>query len=253
MKLFYHLFILLLFFLWGCSGSIDTANLSAEEKLANAIKLYEDEDYEEAVNEFQAILLQYPGNEVIDDAQYYLAKCRFARGEYILAAYEFSKLIKTMPASPFLSESQFMLGESYFELSPNYSLDQRYTKKAIEEYQAFIDFFPLDKKVAEAEQKIHDLNEKLAEKEFNSARIYEKMEYSNAAIFYYNQVLEKFHDSKFAPLASYRKILLLISKGKNTEALKEINNFLVKYPMDINYPEVENLRVTLESNLSASK
>ena len=67
---------------------------------------------------------------------------RFQRGEYILAAFEFSKLMKNMPASEFVPISQFMISECYYELSPNYTLEQKYTKKAIEEYQAFIDFFP---------------------------------------------------------------------------------------------------------------
>ena len=82
---------------------------------------------------------------------------RFKRGELILAAFEFSKLIKNMPVSEFVPQAQFMLAESYYELSPNYTLDQKYTKKAIEEYQAFLDFFPANPSVPEAEKKIREL------------------------------------------------------------------------------------------------
>ena len=90
------IFISILLIGWGCSGSIDTVNLSPEERLQYAIKLYEEEDDEEAVKEFEAILLQYSGSSIVDDAQYYLAQTRFLREEYIIAAYEFSKLIKNM-------------------------------------------------------------------------------------------------------------------------------------------------------------
>ena len=138
----------LIFTLWGCSSSINTVDFEPEERLQYAISLYNDEDYVEASTEFEALLLQYPGSVIVDDAQYYLGMCRFERGEYIIAAYEFSKLIKNMPASDFVSNAQFMLAETYYELSPNYNLDQKYTKKAIEEFQAFIDFFPLNEKVA---------------------------------------------------------------------------------------------------------
>src|SRR5690606_16732392 len=154
--------ILLLFFItvifFGCSSSLDTVNFSAEEKLNYAMKLYEEEDYETAVNEFQAIVLQYPGNPVVDDAQFYLGMTRFQREEFILAAYEFSKLVNNMPSSEFVSRGQFMLAECYYQLSPHFSLDQKYTKKAIEEFQVFIDFFPSNEKVAEAETKINELN-----------------------------------------------------------------------------------------------
>ncbi|MFN3873524.1 MAG: outer membrane protein assembly factor BamD [Ignavibacterium sp.] len=238
--------------LTACSGSIDTTNLSAEERLAYSIKLYENEDYEDAAKEFEALLLQFPGSAVSDDAQYYLGMTRYKRGEYIIGAYEFSKLIKGMPTSEFVPQAQFMLAECYYQLSPDYSLDQKYTKKAIEEFQAFIDFFPLDSKVAEAEKKINELNDKLARKEFDTARIYEKLEYTKAALKYYDNVMEIYHDTKFAPLAHYNKINLLLSKNRNQEALDAANSFLAKYPNDSNFSSVEKIKASLENKISAS-
>jgi TolA-binding protein len=71
-------------FLFACSSTLDTSNMTPEDRLAYAIKLYQEEDYEEAVKEFDAIILQYPGSSISDDAQYYLAMTRFQREEYIL-------------------------------------------------------------------------------------------------------------------------------------------------------------------------
>jgi outer membrane protein assembly factor BamD len=226
--------------------------MGPEERLQYAISLYEDEDYQEASVEFEALLLQYPGSVIVDDAQYYLGLCKFERGEYILAAYEFSKMIKNMPASDFVSLSQFMLAETYYELSPDFNLDQRYTKKAIEEYQAFIDFFPLNEKVSEAEQKIIELNEKLAKKDYGIAIIYEKMDYYNAAIKYFNDVIETYHDTEFAPRAMYRKIQLLMDREREDEALAEMRKFVKQYPDDDNYNTIEELKNSLESKLRGS-
>ena len=127
------LIISLSIFVWGCGSSVDTSNYTADQRLSYAKKLYNDENYLDAVSEFQSIILQYPGNPVVDEAQYYLGESRYQRGEYIIGAYEFSKLIKTMPASKFVPKAQFMLAECYYQLSPDYRLDQKYTKKAIEE------------------------------------------------------------------------------------------------------------------------
>jgi outer membrane protein assembly factor BamD len=250
-----HFVVIILFagFYWGCSSSVDTVNFSAEEKLAYAIKLYEEEDYEAAVNEFQAIVLQYPGNPVVDDAQYHLGMTRFQRGEYLLSAYEFSKLVKNMPASEFVPQGQFMLAECYYQLSPHYSLDQNYTEKSIEEFQAFIDFFPTNEKVAEAEQKINELNEKLARKAFENAMIYEKMEYYTAALIYYNNVLEVYHDTPYAPTAMYNKIKILMDREQNKEALSEISKFIQRYPGDIRLQEIQELKASLENKLSAAR
>jgi outer membrane protein assembly factor BamD len=249
----YLFLILTAFYLWGCSSSLETTNLTPQERLAYAIRLFDDEDYEEAINEFQTIILQYPGNAVVDDAQFYLAETRYKRGEYIIAAYEYSNLIKNMPASEFIPKAQFMLAECYYEVSPNFTLDQRYTKKAIEEYQAFIDFFPTNEKVPEAEKKISELNDKLAHKEFEIANIYKRMEYYTAAIRYYDNVLDIYHDSRYAATAMYYKILLLIERNRDSEALAEISKFLQRYPDNSNVNEIQELKLSLENKLSAAQ
>ncbi len=244
--------LFLTLFLFACSSTLDTANMTPEERLAYAIKLYEEEDSEEAVKEFEAIILQYPGSSIIDDAQYYLAMTRFQREEFILAAYQFSKLIKGMPSSEFLADAQYMLANCYYELSPDFTLDQQYSKKAIEEYQVFIDFFPLNPKVAEAEIRIKELNDKLARKEFDAARIYSKMEYYTAAFKYYDAVMEIYHDTQYAPLALYNKINLLIERDREAEALSESLKFLQKYPQHENYSDVEKIKNSLETKFSVN-
>lgn len=228
MKLF--LAILAVVLIVGCSGGIDTTLLTPDEHFNYALALFQKEDYQDAQLEFQSILLQYPGSAVNDDAQYYLGLTYFRRGQYLLAAYEFSKLIRDIPASEFVPDAQYMLAESYYQLSPPFPLDQSYSRKAIEEFQAFIDYFPLSPKVAEAEQKIKEMNDKLAEKLFNNALIYEKMSYYKAAIKYYGDVYEIYHDTRFGPLALLKKIQLEISRDEIASAKRDINKFLAQYP-----------------------
>lgn len=230
-----------IFSLYGCSSSIDTASMSVEERYNYCFSLFEEKDYEKAVLEFEAFLIQYPGSVYSDKAQYYLALSRFRRKEFLLAAYEFSRLIKSYPSSDFVAESQYLLAESYYNLSPSHHLDQKYTKKAIEEYQAFLDFFPSNPKAEEAEKKIKELNEKLALKEFSNAELYEKMEFYNAAIFYYTKVEETYFDTKYAPMALYRKIKLLEQKNRKEEALRSAEIFIERYPNDSNINEIKKI------------
>ena len=246
------LLLLLVIAVWRCSSSINTTDFGPEDRLNYAISLYENEDYEEALNEFQSLLLQYPGSVIVDDTQYYLGMTRYQRGEYIVAAYEFSKLIRNMPASEFVSEAQYMLADSYYQLSPDFNLDQQYTKKAIEELQAFIDFFPLNEKVAEAENKINELNEKLAKKEYNIAVIYGKLEYYSASIKYLNNVIDTYHDTPYAAMASYNKILLLMERDREDEAFAEMKKFLLLYPDDENFAEVEEMKNSLDAKLKGN-
>ena len=244
-KISYSAGIVLIVLFAGCSSLQDTSSFTAEEHYNYALKLYNEEDYEPALQEFQNFLLQYPGSTFNDDAQYYLGMTYFKREQYLLGAYEFSKLIKNIAASPYVPDAQFMLAESYYLLSPSYQLDQAYTKKAIEEFQAFIDFFPSNPKVEEAERKIKELNEKLAEKDYMAAYIYEKMEYEKAAIKYYGQVADTYHDTKYGPLALYNKIMLEERKSMKGEALGDIAVFLTRYPQDSNSKQLQELETQL--------
>ena len=155
-----------------------------------------------------------------------------------------------MPASTFVADSQFMLAECYYELSPNYNLDQTYSVKAIEEYQAFLDFFPLNEKVHEAEARIHELNLKLAEKDFTIAHIYEKLDYYTASMKYYDQVVETYHDTKFASRALFRKIMLLMEREREDEALTEMKKFMLLFPEDEEAGYIGELKSSLEEKIS---
>jgi outer membrane protein assembly factor BamD len=170
-----------------------------------------------------------------------------------MAAYEYSRLIKNMPASKLVPEAQYMLAECYYRLSPDYSLEQKYTLKAIEELQAFIDFFPTDPKVPESEHKITEMNEKLAHKEYYTAYIYTKLDYYNAAIISYDNVIENYHDTPYASLALYDKIKLLVQLKRNDEALASIAKFIEKYPDDAHVQELDKIKTTIEDKLSTIK
>jgi outer membrane protein assembly factor BamD len=237
-------------FFWSCSSSVVVNELTPEEHLKYAIELYEEEDYLEAVKEFESILLQYAGSSLIDDAQYYVGLTRYQREEYIIAAYEFSKLIKNMPASSFVADAQFMLAECYYGLSPNYNLDQVYTKKAIEEFQVFIDFFPLNERVHKAEAKINELNEKLAMKNFTVAKIYEKMDYYTASMKYYDYVVETYHDTEYAPRALFRKIMLLMEREREDEALTNMKKFMLLFPENEEAEYIREIKESLEGKIS---
>lgn len=214
----------------GCTGSKDLSSLTPEERFALAKEKFDKKDYLEAINDFESIMIQFSGTGIVDDAQYYLAYSYFRRDEFIKAAYEFSKLIRDFPTSEYVKDAQFMLAESYYKLSPHFSLDQRFTEKAIEEYQAFIDFFPQDPRVKDAEAKIKELNDKLAKKIFETAEQYRKMNYTKSAMIYYDLLLEKYFDSRYSSQALYTKIKLLLEKSRNSEALQEAKRYLQRFP-----------------------
>jgi outer membrane protein assembly factor BamD len=219
--------------LMGCGSGEKATTYTAEERFVRAKAMFDREDYLEAINEFTVITLQYQGSQFASDAQFYLGECRYNRGEFLLAAFEYGLLKRSYPASPRVPESQYKLAMSYYRLSPKSALDQQYTKRAIDEFQSFVEYFPSNPLAVDADAKIKELNAKLARKLYDAARQYLTLERYKAAIRYFDDVIEQYHDTEYAPLAYLDKVEVLIDRKKFTEAGTELKRFLARYPNSV--------------------
>lgn len=235
----------------SCSSKEVAAGLSAEERFQRAKALFDEGEYLEAIQEFNVITLQHPGSAVAAEAQYYLAEARFRRKEYLLAAYEFQTLRRNMPASTHVPEAMYKVGLCYYYLAPKSRLDQQYTRRAIEELQAFVEYYPTSEYAADATDKIRELTNRLARKDFETAELYARMDYTKSAIYYYDIVIEKYHDTEYAPLAYLAKIELLMGKKKYREAKAEITKFLEKYPNSVLRARADRLNAQIDEALKA--
>ena len=234
----------------GCGGSKDAQrSLTAEERFDKAKALFDNEDYLEAINEFQAITLQFPGSSLADDAQFYLGECHFERREYLLAAYEYSELKRSYPASPLVADAQFKLGMAYYELSPPSKLDQKYTRKALDELQTFVEYYPSHEKAVIAEQHIRELTNRLAKKSYETAQLYKTMELYRASVFYFDDVIENYHDTDYAPLAYLGKADALIARKKYQEAEVVVDRFISVFPNSVLRGQADKMKRQIEENL----
>ncbi|HLF19513.1 MAG TPA: outer membrane protein assembly factor BamD, partial [Bacteroidota bacterium] len=179
----------------ACESEETTQQVSVEKRFSVGMKNFQDEEYLDAIEDFKIVTLQFQGSRLADDAQFYLAESRYLREEYVLAAYEYDLLLRTMPTSEFVARARFRKALCYYSLSPDSYRDQGYTRKAIDEFQAFLEYNPTDSLATGAEAKIAELNMKLAEKEYENGIIYMRMEYYKSASISFDFVLEKFHDT----------------------------------------------------------
>jgi outer membrane protein assembly factor BamD len=233
----------------GCGTSEQITSPSAEERFQRGLKLYEDEDYLEAINEFTVITHQHQGSVVGDDAQFYLGECQFQRGDYRTAAFEYEMLKRNMPASPFVPEAQYKLGLCYYMLSPKSSLDQQDTFRAIEELQTFVELYRENPHASDAEKKIDELNLRLAKKAYDNARLYATMGEYRSATIYFDGVIEKYHDTEYAPLSYLGKAEALISRKRFQEALATVSRFLFLFPDSVLRARAEKMKQEIENAL----
>lgn len=246
----YLILLMVIILIFSCAGNKPRPEWSASQYFQYAKKMFDEEDYYEASNEFTVVVLRYAGSTVADSAQYYLGESHFMMDEFLVAAVEYEKLVNNMSRSPLVPLAQYKLGECYYNLSPRPSLDQKYTEKAIREYQNFIEENPTHRLKAEAEKKIALLRDKLAEKMWINADIYRKMRKYNSAIIYFDQVLEKYYDSQWSDDASVGKIETYVDMENYIVAKKEIEKFTEQFSYSELKKKVDEFSAEIQKNLA---
>lgn len=234
--------------LFACGGNKTRPNLTTDERFAYATKLFKDKDYFDARTQFRIIILNAPGSTIVDQAQFYLAECHFNMDEYIIAASEYEKLVRLYPRSAFLDDAQYKIALSYDKLSPKADLDQKYTYKAIEEYQRFMEEFSASELAEEAQKRLSALRNKLAKKEFNTGNLYRKLTQYEAAIYSFDDVLNRFYDSQYAEPALFYKGECLFKLQRWNEAKAALEQFVQKFPRSSNHSQAKSMLEEISRN-----
>ena len=168
-----------------------------DAKLDLAIKLYEKREYYKALPLFEELITVFRGTKKAEKTYYYYSYTNYYLQDYETAAYDFENFAKTYPTSEFAEECFFMHAYCYYQNSPEYSLDQTSTYKAINELQLFTDRYPGSTRIEKCNQLIDQLRGKLELKNFQNAELYYFMDHYKAAITAYKIVLHDFPSTHF--------------------------------------------------------
>ena len=250
MKHFSIAFLVLAAFLSSC-GNFNKIVKSTdyEYKYKKAIELYDDGDYVKAGTLLKDLVSIYRGTNRADKVYYYYAKSMIGQKDYLMATHYFKSLTKEFPMSEYAEESYFMIGYCSYLMSPKARLDQQVTSEAIDALQLYVNLYPYNDRVEEANRLIAEMNDKLVYKAFLSAKLYYDFENFKASVIALTNCLEKYPDSKYR---EELKFMLLKSKyqlaiasvfDKRTErlssALDEYFTFKDEFPESKHIKEAE--------------
>ena len=187
--------------LLGCSNSGRIAYTTPQEAFGKGRALFEEGKYDQAIQYFQGVFSFGRTHQWAPDAQLYLARSYRENGEYLLAANEYERFTKIYRADERLAEANFEWAQTYFDMSPESALDQSDTKRAIEEFELFMDRFPDNDLVNDAQKMIVQLRTKLAKKQFDTAKLYERRELYEAAALSFESVFDLYPDTEWSQQA----------------------------------------------------
>lgn len=150
---------------------------------------------------FRAILDNATFSKVSTRAQYSLGLILQMQDEYEGAISEYNQVLTNYPGTELIPSALFNIGVCYYEEAASSDYDDREVNKAIENLTRFIRRFPDDPNRDEAEEKIREMMDQKAEKAYAIADYYNTSESPNGARIYYQEILDKYPESRYARLA----------------------------------------------------
>lgn len=186
-----------LIILSSCSGFEKTLKSSDYKfKYSEAMRYYAEEDYYRAQTIFDQIAPVFRGAEQADTVYFYQAMSYYKQKDYIMAGHYFSTFSNVYGGSPFVEEADYMTAFCFYMNSPRPELDQDYTVQSIQNFHLYTIKYPNSERAVDAKNYIAELQDKLVEKSFISAKLYFDLEAYKASLVALNNSLLEYPDSK---------------------------------------------------------
>ena len=141
-------------------------------KYQKALMYFENEQYVKAQTLLDEVTSYYRGTDRSQDVLIYLSRSYVGQKNYAAAAEYYQAYIRNYPKGRYIIEARFQVGHCYYLESPDARLDQTDTKKAIEFYTQFVELHADSPYAEQAYKEMTELYDKLAYKEFLSAKLY---------------------------------------------------------------------------------
>lgn len=249
----------------SCKSKFEKIKASNDytKKYQEAVRLYNKKDYSKALELFDDVAQRYRGREDAVDLFYYYAYTNYRLRDYTSARYQFKNFADTYQNNQHAEECRFMAAYCYYLDSPNYTLDQDNTTRAIEALQLFINLYPKSDRVAEASKLIADLRNKLEEKAFANAKLYLTILDYQSAVVTFNNALRDYPDTKYAEEMEFLIIRSQYLYAKNSSEFKQeerftaamtyADQFTEKYPESKYLKEAAGLKKDSERGIAQNK
>jgi outer membrane protein assembly factor BamD len=251
--------LVLMVTLTGCDPYRKLAKSDAiADKDSAAMAYYNHKKYDQAVYIFEELMAVYRGHPRMEEMYYYYAYCKYFMGELVTAAFYFDDYSQKYPSSKHAEEFEFMTAKCYYQISDPYYLDQKYTEKAINQFQLFLSRHPDTRHKEKSMEYLTELRERLAKKAFEQAKLYHKIGKHKAGVEAFKVMINQYPDSKFREESQFlllKSAVDLAASSITTKRLDRYNEamefhekFVEKFPSSKFADEAANLRAEIERN-----
>ncbi len=225
-KVFYSLILIAI--LSACKSPVEKLLRSndVELKERKAQEYFEKCDFASASPLFKDLIQSFNTVSKVEKVYFYYSFCDYKLQDYLLAAYEFKKIIQKFPKGAYVERAQFLLADCYFQSTPIYSLDQEYNLQAVEEFQVFLEKYPKSEKADLAIEKINQLHGRRERKAFENGKLYFNTEDYKSSIHSLSQVLQDYPETEKGEELQYLIVESAYRYAEQSIEAKQAERFL---------------------------
>lgn len=251
-------FSILILALSACSGynqTLKSDDYARKFEMAN--ELYDKGQEVRSIALYEQVYQRMPKTGEGELSYFRLGKSYYIGGDFYMAGYFLGQFAERYPVSPKAEEALFLSAMCSVQNSPQSSLDQNETELAIYDLQQFINRYPHSSLIDSCNHTIDRLRYKLEEKDFNSVKLYSKIESYRAAVSSAQTFLTDFPMSEFKEEVYYILIqnsYLLAKNSVESKKMERIDETTERYRTFVaEFPESKYLTSCAKYNDLAFK
>tara|TARA_R110002096_G_scaffold30067_4_gene90045 strand:+ start:3428 stop:4354 length:927 start_codon:yes stop_codon:yes gene_type:complete len=248
-KVHQYIFIFLASLLaFGCGEFYKLEKSTNWDELYEAANRYYDEgEHNKAIILYDRVLPVIKGSGKAELAEFNYAYAHFRTKRYIEAAEYFKTFFDTYNRSPLAEEALFMNAYSLYLDSPDFNLDQRSSKEAVNAIQLFMNRFPESDSYERAISMIDNLQKRFEEKAFEESKMYYRLteglfpgEFYRACIVNFQNFAKSFPDSDYNEELAFKLVEVSAAYAERSvfdkkeerfsQSLDFAKDFMKKYP-----------------------
>jgi outer membrane protein assembly factor BamD len=196
-----------------------------ELKKTKTKEFFEAGKYVKTTELLAQIIPRFRATDDAEDLNWMNAQAFYGMKDYMSAGAYFKSYADQYGYGRYIEEAYFLSAMCDYQMSPRAELDQEYSRTAIEGFNFYLTRYPSSPRADECRTLIKELQDKLVEKSYLSARLYHDMTEYRSAIVALTNSLKEFADSKYREEMMYLKLNSLFLYAENSLANKQTERY----------------------------
>jgi outer membrane protein assembly factor BamD len=230
-----------------------TYGRSAEEDYRSGEKALEDRAFLSATRYFEHVRNKYPFSRYAALAELRVADVKFEEEQWTQAAEAYQAFVRLHPSHDQVDYAAFRAGLAYWRDGPSqfalfpatYERDQTAVRDALKALRGFAKKYPESKYRPEAEEIVARATEQLADHEWYASEFYAKRKHWGAVALRLETFVKEFPGSPREPEALLRLARAYVNLDERYRAQQALQQLIVKHPQDARRAEAESLLASL--------